>query len=266
MWPAAGVEMALLEGAGVPSWKRRWSLRRTAAASERTQLTALQVCSITDSFASDGLWFGGCEERGAAQRAAGSRPQPRVDAFRVEFVPAPRERLHLVALGEIAQADGAALRCVTARARPVHVHREPCDGGVVEAARRGGGQRRREGGGRRRRPGVPRPVVAVARPAEVQADGDEADEDRHEERDAAPASGEVAIVHVAVSQPRRLLRRHSAPYVALAKLRFRSLSETKSDEKSLHSSASRVALHRVKKRLLGGVPGSGGIGGFLKAF
>jgi hypothetical protein len=127
---------------------------------------------------------------------------------------------------------------------------------------RGGGQRRRGGGGRRRRPGVPRPVVAVARPVEVQADGNEADEDRHEEREAAP--GEVAIVHVAVSQPRRLLRRHSARYMALAKLR--SLSQTKSDEKSLHSSASRVVRHRVKKGLLGGVPGCGGIGGFLKAF
>ena len=152
----------------------------------------------------------------------------------MEPVPAPRQRLHLVALLELAEADGAALlprRAVVRRtrtradgARPVQRHGQARDRGVVEARRLWetggggpGGQRRRGGvPGRRRRPrrgDEAAVVVAVARPSEVEADGDEADEDaeeRHEDRrHAAAAHLEVAVVHVAVPPPKRLLRCHA---------------------------------------------------------
>lgn len=183
----------------------------------------------SDSFACVHSFDGGGvgEKRAPAYRAAGTRAQPRVHALRVEAVPAPRQRLHPLALRELAEAYRALRRVVLAtrgRRRRTTVRRHGQAGyrGSVEAWHRGGGTGRRSG----RRGGVgegagkrPVLVVAAARPAEVDADAHEEDEDGEERREqrhaaAAAAHGEAAVVHVAVAPPqrlRRLLRCHAVP-------------------------------------------------------
>jgi hypothetical protein len=146
-------------------------------------------------------------------------PEPCVDAVRVEAVAAGREHLHLLPGHQRADADGAQRLVVVAgrrRRRAVQLHGQAADGVGVEA-----GQRRRAS------LRVVAVAVALAPPAEVQAergeDDDGAQQPRQQRRRAA-AHREVAVAHVPVPPPRHHhLRAPAAPCGALLRCHYWSL-------------------------------------------
>lgn len=107
----------------------------------------------------------------SAEGATRASPEPLVDAVRVEAVAAEGESLHLLALLEEAEANGA----LGGVARPLGVggDGEGADGGGVEPCRR---VRRRVGGG---------DVVAAAGAEVEEVDEEEGDEEDEEEEEGA---------------------------------------------------------------------------------
>ena len=153
----------------------------------------------------------GGEEAGPAYRAAGLGAEPGVDAVRVKTVAAQRQRLHLVPGHERGDADGAlplvhaTVALLSGGRRAVERDWQSIDCVGVEAREHG---RRRRGG--RRGGGGLAVSAAAARPAEVEADGDEGDDEGEQagqQRDGAAVQREVAVVDVAVPHPRHLVRR-----------------------------------------------------------
>jgi hypothetical protein len=128
----------------------------------RIRMTMMRWLVLVGSFRRRRRGVG--EDSGAAERAGGVGAEPRVDAARVEAVPAARQQAALVAVRELRDADRA-------------LGRRPADadagGGVHEDGQRGDGQlhlapvpglgrRRRRRGLRRRRRPIGRVVVLAA--------------------------------------------------------------------------------------------------------